>query len=290
MPRFYIPPHAWNPDKLALDDGETHHALGVLRMKAGEKSDGLQRAGGGGDGGAGGVRKGARGAAKDQRRRRARRCACEIVLGQAIPKGKNMELIVEKATELGAAAIVPLLSERTIVRADEEEALAKREKWQRVAVEAAKQCGQNWLPTVDAPVSPKEFFQSGEQVRPDADRVAPAGSRSRSRKRWRSWEAKAPERVLILVGPEGDFTPAEINLAKSRGLPADHAGADHPADGDGGDLLPERAGARAVPVGRRAVLVVILILIVIGAGAERLGGGSGPKRCALRLPIQINYE
>ena len=128
-----------------------------------------------------------------------------------------MDLIVEKATELGAAAIVPLLSERTVVRADEGEALAKRDKWQRVAIEAAKQCGQNWVPTVGKPQTPKEFFQSGEKfdllliasLQPDSRHIkqvlAEAGA------------AKKPASVLILVGPEGDFTPAEVNLAKNAG-------------------------------------------------------------------------
>src|SRR5207244_4441610 len=141
---------------------------------------------------------------------------CEITLGQAIPKGKNMDLIVEKATELGAAAIVPLLSERTVVRADEGEALVKRDKWQRVAIEAAKQCGQNWVPAVAKPQTPKDFFQSGEKF--DLMLIASLQPDSRKLKEvLAELGAKKLVRVLILVGPEGDFTPAEINLAKNAG-------------------------------------------------------------------------
>jgi 16S rRNA (uracil1498-N3)-methyltransferase len=142
--------------------------------------------------------------------------ACEITLAQAVPKGKNMELIVEKATELGAAVIAPLLSERTVVRADEGEALTKRDKWQRVATEAAKQCGQNWLPRVTKPVSLKEFFAQGEKydlmliasLQPGAVGVKKALADA---------GAKRPRKVLVLVGPEGDFTPAEVNLARNHG-------------------------------------------------------------------------
>ena len=81
-----------------------------------------------------------------------------MTLAQAVPKGKNMELIVQKATELGVARIVPLLSERTVVHLDGDEIQKKREKWQQIVIEAAKQCGQNWLPQVAEPITPKKFF------------------------------------------------------------------------------------------------------------------------------------
>ena len=136
---------------------ESHHAVGVLRLDAGEKV--VIFDGQGNEATAEIV--GAKSNRVELRKISQSKSAplrCRIVLGQAIPKGKNMELIVEKATELGAAGIAPLLSERTVVRCDEEEAGAKKQKWQRVALEAAKQCGQNWLPAVQTPVSPKAFF------------------------------------------------------------------------------------------------------------------------------------
>jgi 16S rRNA (uracil1498-N3)-methyltransferase len=137
-------------------------------------------------------------------------------LGQAIPKGKNMELIIEKATELGAARIVPLLSERTVVSVDSDDALKKKQKWQRVAIEASKQCGQNWLPAVLTPQTPKEFFNGGHgfdlmliaSLQPDAQPL---------KKLLADFGAQRPRKVLVLVGPEGDFTPAEISLAKAHG-------------------------------------------------------------------------
>src|SRR6266542_1650009 len=83
---------------------------------------------------------------------------CRIILGQAIPKGKNMELIVQKAVEIGAAEIAPIISDRTIVQFDLKSAAQKQAKWQQIAIEAAKQCGQNWLPRVHAPRRLGEFF------------------------------------------------------------------------------------------------------------------------------------
>jgi 16S rRNA (uracil1498-N3)-methyltransferase len=217
MPRFYVQPHAWNPDKLALDAGETHHALDVLRMKAGDRATLFNGQGAEATVEFASVDKG-KIALKKISAAKNDPLACQIVLGQAIPKGKNMDLIVEKATELGAAGIVPLLSERTVVRCDEGEALAKRDKWQRVAIEAAKQCGQNWLPSVTKPQSPKDFFNSGEKF--DLMLIASLQHDSRHLKQVLA-EAGAngakPSRVLVLIGPEGDFTPAEVNLAKNAG-------------------------------------------------------------------------
>jgi 16S rRNA (uracil1498-N3)-methyltransferase len=127
-----------------------------------------------------------------------------------------MELIIEKATELGAAAIAPLLSERTVVRGSEDEHARKQHKWQRVAVEACKQCGQNWLPKVHVPRSPKAFFESGERF--DLMLIGSLQSDRRPLKRvLADFGEKRPASVLILIGPEGDFTPAELALAKSHG-------------------------------------------------------------------------
>lgn len=215
LARFYIPPHAWNPDRLALDAGETHHALEVLRMKAGDRATVFNGQGAEATVEFATVNKGAIALRKISVGKSAP-LACALTLGQAIPKGKNMDLIVEKATELGAAGIVPLLSERTVVRVDAEDGSVKREKWQRVAVEAAKQCGQNWLPAVARPQTPKEFFQAGEKwdlmliasLQPDSRAIKQALAEAGARKL---------SRVLVLVGPEGDFTPAEINLAKNAG-------------------------------------------------------------------------
>lgn len=215
MPRFYIPPHAWNPDKLALDAAETHHALDVLRMESGTHATVFNGLGVEATVEIATIEKGKITLKKISVARSAP-LDCKLTLGQAIPKGKNMDLIVEKATELGAAAIVPLLSERTVVKCDPDEAITKRDKWQRVAIEAAKQCGQNWLPTVAKPQTPKEFFQAGEKF--DLLLIASLQPDSRHLKQvLAELGPKKPSNVLILVGPEGDFTPAEMNLAKNAG-------------------------------------------------------------------------
>lgn len=246
--RFYIPPHQWKPDRLALDSSETHHATGVLRLEAGERITVFN--GEGAEATAEIVKIG-----KDRidlkliQSFRTERVPCSITLGQAVPKGKNMDLIIEKATELGASSIVPLLSERTVVQCDRDEALKKKEKWQRVAVEACKQCGQNWLPQVHLPQAPKDFFAGN--VKYDLMLIASLQTDAKHLKAvLMDFGPILPTSVLILVGPEGDFTPAELSLAKSSGCPANHPRPDYFEDGDGCDLLSQRAFARTLLAGK----------------------------------------
>ena len=130
-----------------------------------------------------------------------------------------MELIIEKATELGAAEIMPLLSERTVIQLDARDAAKKRDKWQTVAVEACKQCGQNRLPAVQLPLATKDFFNALprfdlkliDSLQPDAKQLKNVLAD------FAEEHQKRPSSALILVGPEGDFTPAEMASAKSAG-------------------------------------------------------------------------
>ena len=150
---------------------------------------------------------------------RAEPLRCAVTLAQAIPKGKSMDLIIQKATELGVAKIVPLLSDRTVVQLQEDELNKKREKWKQVVIEAAKQSGQDWLPEIAGPITPKQFF--AEFDRYELPLVASLQNDARSFKKvlahFREQHGRRPRSALILVGPEGDFTPAETSWAKSAG-------------------------------------------------------------------------
>ena len=218
MHRFYIPPAAWHPDALTLDEGESHHALNVLRLQPGDKVVAFN--GQGSEATALVATESTKRAVhlKVVHRAKTPPLPCRITLAQAIPKGKNMDLIVQKATELGAAEIAPLLSERTVSKVeDDESAAAKQAKWQATVIEAAKQCGQNWLPTVAAPQTPRDFFAGRGARAFDLMLIASLQPDSRPLHAYLEEHGSRPASALILVGPEGDFTPAEIALAKSAG-------------------------------------------------------------------------
>ena len=218
MHRFFLPSDQWNSPAPTLDAGESHHALDVLRLAVGDRAtifDGkgreamVQIAG----------TEGKSVSVKIVQQAKTTPLACAITLAQAIPKGKNMDFIIQKAVELGAAKVAPLISERTVVRIEADEAEKKRLKWSEAAVEACKQCGQNYLPEILTPTSPKRFLESSEKV--DLMLIASLQPDSRHIKTvLESYEKEAgrrPKSVTIFVGPEGDFTPAETALAKSHG-------------------------------------------------------------------------
>ncbi len=141
---------------------------------------------------------------------------CRITLAQAIPKGKSMELVIEKATELGASEIVPLLTTRTVVQLGAEEAEKKREKWQRVAIEAAKQCGQNWVPMIPVPQTPRAFFESAREA--DLRLIGSLESDAQCLKKVLADRPRSRiSSATILIGPEGDFTPEELAMARENG-------------------------------------------------------------------------
>ena len=210
MHRFFLP----NLQQATLGGAEAHHAVHVLRLKMGDTLNVF-------DGRGHEAQCAIAEIAKDTIRLKVLTQSttpalpCRITLAQAVPK-KSMDLIVQKATELGAASIIPLISDRTVVKLDED---SKRlDRWRDIALDACKQCGNNWLPEIQSPQKAVSFLSSPGQfdlkligsLQPDARRLKEilAGT-------------PAPGRpvtsVLLIIGPEGDFTPSELGLAKSAG-------------------------------------------------------------------------
>jgi 16S rRNA (uracil1498-N3)-methyltransferase len=160
-----------------------------------------------------------------------------ITLGQALPKGSTMDDIVRQATEVGAVHIVPLLSERTQVHLDGDRAEKKVEKWRTTAIEAAKQCGNPWLPEIAPVTSFAEFIakgwtsvstptpvaavESGDHLY-DLKLIASLHGGATTLKHalahYRAHHGNSPRKVLWLIGPEGDFSPAEMTAAITAGF------------------------------------------------------------------------
>ena len=153
-------------------------------------------------------------------RQKARPLPYEITLGQALPKGQFMDAIVRKATELGAARIVPLESERTIVRLEGDRTDRKIEKWQTAAIEAAKQCGNPFVPEILPVQSAAAFMEASRGY--DLKLIASLQPGAKSLKgllaAFTAANGRAPRTALWLVGPEGDFTAAEMSLSRSTGF------------------------------------------------------------------------
>ncbi len=164
--------------------------------------------------------------------RGAREGTLRVTIAQGIPKGPKMDLIVEKATELGVAAIVPLRSERVV---GERTGDAKRERWERLAKTAAQQCGRTSVPRIEAIAEWDALIARFG----DFDRVYLPWELADLRPLREVFDADAASAdVLVLIGPEGGFSAAEVARA-------------------------EAAGARTISLGTRILRTETVALVVL---------------------------
>lgn len=213
--RCYIDPGQWSADEMVLGDEESHHLLHVVRGREREQLlviDGRGRealveiieA----------TRKQAR--VKVIQQRSVPPPAIAITLIQALPREQKMDLIIQKATELGVRELVPVVSDNGVVRIKTGEDAGKLERWNKIALSAAKQSGSLWLPQIH-PVMPLLDYVSAMprfdvwmtcSLEPDAQPLRALLQHVRS---------TSPEAIGVLVGPEGDLTARELAAARNAG-------------------------------------------------------------------------
>jgi len=139
----------------------------------------------------------------------------DITLLQGVARGERMDLIVQKATELGATRIVPVLTERSVVRIDARQGARKLEHWQSIVVSACEQCGRNRIPAVAAP-SPLDAALRALPA--DAARCLLSAEGARSLAGFAAQAGGKP--MALLIGPEGGLADAEERLALAQGFTA----------------------------------------------------------------------
>lgn len=132
-------------------------------------------------------------------------------LYQALPKGDKLDLVIQKATELGVTSITPVLTERVVVKLKPDAVAKKLPRWQRIALEAAKQSRRQLVPTINPPVSLWELAAVPEQqLALVAWEEADAPLRP-------LLQATRSETVHVLIGPEGGLTNAEVDFLSLKG-------------------------------------------------------------------------
>ncbi len=135
----------------------------------------------------------------------------EVTLFQGLPKGDKMDLIVQKAVEVGICAIVPTLTRRCVSRPDEKNLQKKVQRWQKIALEAAKQSGRGMVPKV---LDVQDFSQA----------VTLSAQKEQAVLFYEAWGAplkslfQQPKSVAIFIGPEGGFEEDEVKLAVESGV------------------------------------------------------------------------
>lgn len=219
MPRFFIPNSAVGvrPDgtKAVMICGEDAlHITKSLRMKAGEKIDVCDMS------------------------RREYSCSItetgetvfaivesekdsdteppyEAVLYQALIKGDKFDTVVQKAVECGVTKIIPFISDRCVVRLDKKGAAKKAERWQRIALEAAKQCGRSIIPEIGELMTYKEAIESAAGA--DVPLFCYEAERGHTLSSALSNAPDTPT-VSIIIGSEGGFSVAEADYAVEKGM------------------------------------------------------------------------
>lgn len=210
MPRFYCPFALAAGADVELPEALARH-LQVLRMAPGDALDLFD--------GRGGVYR-ATLASLDKKRASASVTAFEpggvelpfaLTLAQGLPEGGKMDWIVEKAVELGAAAIQPLAAQRSVVKLSGERADKRRAHWEGIVVAASEQCGRNTL----AQVAPVETFERWIAAPSSTRHILLSPRATQSLPAWAA--ATAPHDASILIGPEGGFSDQEEELAIAHG-------------------------------------------------------------------------
>jgi 16S rRNA (uracil1498-N3)-methyltransferase len=141
-----------------------------------------------------------------------RESPCKVTLVQCVPRGDRMDFIVQKATELGVVRIVPVLSQRSVVRLDASQAASKQAHWRAVAVSACEQCGRNRLPQIEAPQPLLNYLGA---LAPPGGRslrlvLEPDGAHPESSAAQPVGEFSTIDGAEIAIGPEGGFAPEEL--------------------------------------------------------------------------------
>ena len=232
-------------DKLVIDGSDGFHLSRVMRAKLGDHivvADDVGQVGeyeitgfgtgGSEDGGLGKVQlaeaqlHGANGAVVElsmvERLEEWTESPIELVLAQCLPKGDKLELITQKATELGVNRIVPLVSENCVVKYDAKKSKARQERWQKIANEAGKQCGRTILPVVEPIQSLKQWLTDMANEAQKSEKkiclcMCYENEEQQGIKEFLQAH-RSEESFIFIVGPEGGFSLAEAHLAQELGI------------------------------------------------------------------------
>ncbi len=214
---FFVEPSQIEGNQIVITGGDVNHIRNVLRMKPGDEiavKNGCDDKE---------YRCGIEEIKKDQiicRLRFIREEGLElpsrIYLFQGLPKGDKMELIIQKAVELGVYEIIPVASKRTVVKLDEKKAESKIARWQKIAEAAAKQSGRGVIPQVRNVMNFQEAvrYSKSAQVRMIPYELA----RDMTKTREVLERIKPGRDAAVFIGPEGGFDEEEVRTAKEEGV------------------------------------------------------------------------
>jgi 16S rRNA (uracil1498-N3)-methyltransferase len=212
-PRFFFPSPLAAGIEVALPPNAAHHAAQVLRLKRGDAVTLFD--GAGGEYGAQVLDASSR--AVDvlvtERSSIERESPFEATLVQAMIASERMDQVVQKAVELGAVAIAPVATARSVTHLDPDRARRRVEHWRQIVVASCEQCGRNRLPVIHAPCDLGAWLTRPTPASKAGSRLLLAPSATQS-----LGEVAPAASMEILIGPEGGFTPEEEAAALAAGF------------------------------------------------------------------------
>lgn len=243
MPRFFVKPEDIENSFIKISGDEYNHIKNVLRLKASDiitVSDGL------------GMDYTARIDSFEANcviadiissNNNYTEPPIEVTLYQGIPKSDKMDLIIQKSIELGVSRIVPVKMDRTVVKFGSEKDIdSKVTRWQRIALEASKQCNRGKLPKVDRPVT----FDAALKLSGNSQlRILPYEN-EKSNKLKNALEKSEIKDISVFIGPEGGFSEAEVRSAE-------HA-----------NVLPVTLGPRILRTETAGIAVLSILMYELG--------------------------
>ncbi len=214
MYRFYCPGVNFSSTSVCLSNpDEVHHLRKVLRLKEGDKIYLFDGKGNEAEGiiSSVGMRKVIVNIISVKQYIRN---SPDIILACAVPKRGKFEVIVEKATELGVTEIIPLETERTEIIFNKDKLLHKLERFKTIAINASKQSGRSIIPIIHTPM---EFSVALDLLTKSGVAIIPSLIGERKNLLYILKNLQIPSKISFFIGPEGDFTEAEYEMAKEKG-------------------------------------------------------------------------
>jgi len=214
MPRFYVSQPHIEKDMLRIEGNEVKHIRRVLRLKAGDEIvvfDGSTKEY------AGMIvedRPSSVVIRIDSILSSGKESPLEITLAQSVLKGEKMDYLIQKATELGVKEIIPFFSSRSVPQLEKSKSLRRHHRWEKIAIEASKQCGRGVIPKIEVLQDYSEMLQN---IPPNFLRLIlweKEGTRVKEALAGSGEKIK----IFFIVGPEGGLSQEEVNLSREKGF------------------------------------------------------------------------